>query len=1018
MFDPYHKDWILLWKSDFYKIMSQERGYIAHLLDNVQKLDEYNLFAKAKIRHFNDFQSCFYVWAERFFPQYFTISIDRLKKNNPESMFFLYGISKDMMEHISNIFKKCKEIPGESTALRILINCLDCRRVKSYYEKVEAGNDYKKMLKFLDKILKEFGHNKQELNSEFLKYFFVYEYIAKKDPNVIWNDFLLMLFSFEGEYEILARTLDPIRSSKIVQDKLEGEKKLQDLIYNFDPAKCGNIEMIEFRPQDDYASYFKNSCATYLDMRNSYSLRDYQQELVVHARKGTNCIIMAPTGSGKTLCAVDIMLGHMSRRANEGENFRCVFIAPTGPLVAQQLNVILKYVGHAHTVTSLTKNSNDEKPVKNFLAHDVIVLTPQLFLNKLIAPKEEDRIYFSDLSLIVFDECHHCNSNHPYKQIMDLFRKIKNDFPKPQIVGLTASIGSGGKTSLEGCYQYYLEMAVNLNAERICVVSKTIESLKQIMNRPIDKVEEVEVKQIEIDGYLEEALTNIKNDLINADTSGGIEAHFEDHPLKNIARPEFLGKLSKLATYRTFVSNQRLSEYIDNVVKTLTHIYLIKEVAQLLPIKCVRMYCEEYKRNINMHMNSSVSKKILIRHIDELKEKILNAIKDKSNHIPQFSPIIPRLLLIIKSQLEENDKSRIIIFAPTRFIAVSLTFALMEVEEVRKLNMRPGYVISNASSKTFKQKSDEQKRVLESFRTGIINIICCTTIAEEGLDIDACNLVIKYNINGNEKTLIQRRGRARAHNAKSILLTCNSSHIEAEITNFQKELLMEDISKIFSTKSSKNMLKEIEDKREKMKEHEEFLFREKMMRRKNLLGKTYDICCNNCRGIFSHTTHVRKLGNHVILIDNNLFQHVHIDSSRFEKPGIFGNAVGDIYCAKCFKEDGRDINKKAKLGEIIYIEEHFYVKFILRNAAFKAKISENEYHQRTTWDAVENTLFIVERVSIDEVNAYNNVFEVANNEPYKKCCELSSVMCSKKINNRIWDIRELEELEKLQNIVD
>uniref|UniRef100_A0A0N4Z1Y1 PXA domain-containing protein n=1 Tax=Parastrongyloides trichosuri TaxID=131310 RepID=A0A0N4Z1Y1_PARTI len=92
--------------------------------------------------------------------------------------------------------------------------------------------------------------------------------------------------------------------------------------------------------------------------------------------------------------------------------------------------------------------------------------------------------------------------------------------------------------------------------------------------------------------YLEEILTNIKDELISGDTSGSLEAYFEIHPLKNIARPDFLDKLSKLATYRTCVSNQMLSEYINNVVKTLTHTYLIKEVAQLLPIKCVRMYCE------------------------------------------------------------------------------------------------------------------------------------------------------------------------------------------------------------------------------------------------------------------------------------------------------------------------------------------------------------------------------------------------------------------------------------------
>ncbi|MEJ1278184.1 interferon induced with helicase C domain 1 [Cricetulus griseus] len=98
--------------------------------------------------------------------------------------------------------------------------------------------------------------------------------------------------------------------------------------------------------------------------------------------------------------------------------------------------------------------------------------------------------------------------------------------------------------------------------------------------------------------------------------------------------------------------------------------------------------------------------------------------------------------------------------------------------------------------------NNEQKEVISKFRTGKINLLIATTVAEEGLDIKECNIVIRYGLVTNEIAMVQARGRARADESTYVLVTSSGSGVtEREIVNdFREKMMYKAINRVQNMK--------------------------------------------------------------------------------------------------------------------------------------------------------------------------------------------------------------------------
>jgi len=183
--------------------------------------------------------------------------------------------------------------------------------------------------------------------------------------------------------------------------------------------------------------------------------RIYQQKILETCIK-KNCLVVLPTGLGKTLIALMLTIHRMKEFPGE----KVLFLAPTKPLAQQHLNFFEKNLpelfGDMQLFTGLVK---PEQRKKIWQTADIIFSTPQCVANDL-----EKKLYdLKEVCLLIEDEAHRCIKSYDYNYIAQKYKKESNN---PRILGLTASPGSEAQKIKEICRNLSIE-AVELRTSLI-----------------------------------------------------------------------------------------------------------------------------------------------------------------------------------------------------------------------------------------------------------------------------------------------------------------------------------------------------------------------------------------------------------------------------------------------------------------------------------------------------------------------------------------------------------------------
>ncbi|AEH24965.1 DEAD/DEAH box helicase [Pyrococcus yayanosii] len=482
--------------------------------------------------------------------------------------------------------------------------------------------------------------------------------------------------------------------------------------------------------------------------------RLYQE--VIYARcKERNCLIVLPTGLGKTLIAMMIADYRLSKYGG-----KVLMLAPTKPLVLQHAESFRRLFNlPPEKVVALTGEMGPEERARAWARAKVIVATPQTVENDLLT----GRINLEDVSLLVFDEAHRAVGNYAYVFIAKEYRRQARN---PLVIGLTASPGSSEEK--------IMEVIRNLGIEHVEVRTEDSPDVRPYVHGI--KFEWVKVELPPLYKEVRKLLRDMLQDALRPLAEAGlIDSPSPDLPKKEVLRAgQIIGEeiakgnhdLGRLLLYHAMALKlHHAIELLETQGLSALRVYLKKlyEEAKAGRIKASRELFRD------MRMKKAISLLVQARELG-------------LDH-----PKIDKLKELLREQLDKKRASKVIVFTNYRETAKKL------VEELSRMGLKARRFVGQASREGDRGMSQrEQKAILDAFARGDFNVLVATSVGEEGLDVPEVDMVVFYEPVPSAIRSVQRRGRTGRHKpGRVVILMARGTRDEAYYwSSRQKERLM------------------------------------------------------------------------------------------------------------------------------------------------------------------------------------------------------------------------------------
>ncbi len=441
--------------------------------------------------------------------------------------------------------------------------------------------------------------------------------------------------------------------------------------------------------------------------KNSIEKRDYQVSLANQAIQN-NCIVVLPTGLGKTAIALQVISEYLTKGKG------VLFLAPTRVLVNQHFEFLKRNLT-IEDIALITGEDTIEKRTKLWNS-SVICATPEITKNDLdrqiVSPKQ--------FGLIVFDEVHRTIGDYAYSGIAERF--ANHDV---RIVGMTATLPSEKEKATEIMTRLNISTVAERTEDSLDVKPYIQETNTEWIS--VDLPPEMKAIQTLLKLALDERYEILKKN--------GLQLNGQQ-------------SLSALLRARPFVlrQNRRCAKPLFTAIR----IHYALNMFEVHGVTPFLKFCER----------AQAKKGVGVKELFEIDPNFTRAVKlakdaqQKGIEHPKIQKLEEILLSV---------KGKALIFSSYRD-SVDIIF-----KKLSDIGISAGILIGKAGITGLKQK--KQIETVQKFRDGEFDVLVATRVGEEGLDISEVNQVIFYDNIPSSIRFIQRRGRTgRKDTGKLVVL--------------------------------------------------------------------------------------------------------------------------------------------------------------------------------------------------------------------------------------------------------
>jgi Fanconi anemia group M protein len=441
--------------------------------------------------------------------------------------------------------------------------------------------------------------------------------------------------------------------------------------------------------------------------KNSIEKRDYQVNLAGQAIE-ENCIVVLPTGLGKTAIALQVISEFLSKGK------AVLFLAPTRVLVNQHYEFLKKNLT-IEDIGLITGEDLIQKRTKLW-NNSVICATPEIAKNDL----DRQIVSPEQFGLVIFDEVHRTVGDYAYSGIAERFGNST-----ARILGMTATLPSEKDKATE--------ILTRLKISRVAEKTEDSEDVKPYIQETntdwvtVDLPPEMKAIQTLLKLALDERYDTLKK--------YGLQLNGQQ-------------SLSALLRSRQFVlrQNRRCAKPLFTAIR----IHYALNMFEAHGITSFLKFCER----------AQAKKGVGVKELFEVDPNFTRAIHlaKSAQSKGMEHPKIQKLEEILKT-----ISGKALIFSSYRD-SVDVIY-----KKLTEMGLSAGILIGKAGETGLKQK--KQIETVQKFRDGEFNILIATRVGEEGLDISEVNQVIFYDNIPSSIRFIQRRGRTgRKDTGKLIVL--------------------------------------------------------------------------------------------------------------------------------------------------------------------------------------------------------------------------------------------------------